>query len=60
MEMSSKDASSIVIWAEELANKYGLGINVIINGFVQANKEVKNIKKAKAFIENEIKSLRDC
>ena len=56
--MSNQDVSSVVIWAEELANKYELGINTVVNGFVKANRELQDIEKAKAFIENEMKSLR--
>lgn len=58
MAMSNQDVSSVVIWAEELANKYELGINTVVNGFVKANRELQDIEKAKAFIENEMKSLR--
>lgn len=56
--MSNQDVSSVVIWAEELANKYELGINTVVNGFVKANRELQDIEKAKDFIENEMKSLR--
>lgn len=56
--MSNQDVSKVVLWAEELANKYDLGINTVVNGFVKANRELQDIEKAKAFIENEIKSLR--
>lgn len=58
MAMSNQDVSSVVIWAEELANKYELGINTVVNGFVKANRELQDIEKAKDFIENEMKSLR--
>lgn len=58
MAMSNQDVSSVVIWAEELANKYELGINTVVNGFVKANRELQDIEQAKAFIENEMKSLR--
>lgn len=57
--MSNQDVSNVLIWAEELANKYELGMNTVVNGFVKANRELQHIEKAKAFIENEMKSLRE-
>lgn len=55
--MSNQDVSSIVMWAEALANKYELGINTVVSVFVEVNRELQDIEKAKAFIENEMKSL---
>ncbi len=52
------DVYDALRWAEQLANKYGLGINTIVDEFVQANKELKDPDAAKAFIENEMKSMR--
>ena len=49
---------AILLWAEKLANTYGLGINTIVDSFIKARAETGSTEKAQEFIENEMKSLR--
>lgn len=55
--MSENEVNSILLWAARLADQYELGINIIIDGLMQANKNTKSISEAQAFIENEIKDM---
>lgn len=60
-EMSGEEIQEthrIIKWAEHLANKYQLGINIIINHFVDRRKELSTKEKAMNSIEEELSQLR--
>ncbi|MGL5676822.1 MAG: hypothetical protein ACRDDX_10445 [Cellulosilyticaceae bacterium] len=52
--MSTQEINTTIIWAEELANKHNLGVNVIINAFVTARSELGDSDKAKRLVEQEL------
>lgn len=55
--MCKQELDSIVLWAVELADKYDIGIQGIIAGFISAREELKDSNKAKIFVESESKEM---
>lgn len=53
-----QETHRIIRWAEHLANKYELGINIIINHFVDLRKELGTKEKAMNSIEEELSQHR--
>lgn len=53
-----KETHRIIRWAENLANTYEIGINTIINHFVERRKELGTKEKAMNSIEEELSQLR--
>ncbi|MEG2896556.1 MAG: hypothetical protein RR887_13400 [Niameybacter sp.] len=49
--MTVEEIKDISKWADKLAGEYGVGISPIVNSFVKAHAEVKDIEKAKKMIE---------
>ena len=48
----------ITKWAEDLANKYDVGVMGVIDSFISARKVLESDEAAKAFVEKETSELR--
>lgn len=56
--MSSIETLEITKWAEELANKYDVGVIGVIDSFISARKVLASDEAAKAFVQSETKEMR--
>lgn len=55
--MSNQETLQIVGWAVDLANRCNVGVQGVISSFISANSELRDIDKAKAFVEKETKEM---
>lgn len=54
MEVKKEDVDEILLWANEIADKTNKSIAGIISRFTVANKELKDVEKAKVVVANEL------
>lgn len=56
--MSNIKILEITKWAEDLANKYDVGVIGVIDSFISAREVLESDEAAKAFVEKETSELR--
>ncbi|MGM9543782.1 MAG: hypothetical protein ACI3T9_02235 [Romboutsia timonensis] len=52
METNNIDVDSVLLWANEVADKTGRSITSIISHFASANKRLKDVEAAKIEVAN--------
>lgn len=53
-----RQTHEIIKWAEYLANRYEIGLNAIINNFVECRKSLGTQEAAMEFVEKELSLVR--
>ena len=53
-----RQTHEIIRWAESLANRYEIGLNTIINNFVECRKSLGTQEAAMEFVEQELSLVR--